>query len=84
MNHTNQGDSIMALNDKKVLKGEPATVVFEINCIKTPKTGRELRLKVWKLDNAPMWVFVANDFIQDTYADFESAVQAATGLVLTC
>lgn len=74
----------MALNDKRDLKGEPATVVFELNCIKTPKISRQLAIIVYKLDNAPMWVVVTNGFVQETFPDFETAIQHATGFVLTC
>lgn len=74
----------MALYDKRDLKGEPATVVFELYSIKTPKIRRQLTVIIYKLDNAPMWVVVTNGFIQETFPEFESAVKMATDFVLTC
>lgn len=71
----------MALGDSRVIKGEPCTVVFELNCAKTPETGRKLQMVVYKLEKAEIWIFVINDFYQESFASFSDAIDAALSYI---
>lgn len=71
----------MALGDSKIIQGEPATVVFELNCAKSQQTGRKLQMAIFKLEQADIWTFVVNNFIQDRFTDFGKAVESALSYI---
>lgn len=52
----------MAIGEKKTIKGESSSVIFEADTVAA--SGRKLRLVIYRTDANSIYIFCVNGFIQ--------------------